>query len=134
MTTAETTAIAAEAGAAYASQLFEREHPDTQKAQYDKLRGQLKALYEAYHEQSPKMQALLRGLLERDKHSAGSWRDDIIDTHNAFVMRYLAPGAPIPPKRIADHMNVGADTIRCRVERTMDRLMLYAFGVDGLKP
>jgi hypothetical protein len=134
MTQKEALELAGAVGTECANQLHESRYPKPDNPEYGQRRELLESLYKAYHKQPPAVQAYLQKILVCDKkhNPARNWRDDITDSHNTFVMRHIAPGAPTPFKRIAVGMGCSVSTATQRVERTLDRLMPYVFGVDGL--
>ena len=104
-------------------------------SEYNRRRALLNTMYKAYNNQPPEWQEYLRLLLERDKltRADDNLRDNFTETHNAFVLRYLTPGTAMHPTRVADQFSVDVRTVYSWFNKTLDRLMICAFGLDGLK-
>lgn len=101
---------------------------------YKTRKNHLKVLFSAYNTiKSGKLKNLLDGILEADrKYCISSQNDKLMREHNAFVMRYLSRKQP-EYKEIAKYTCVCERQVITDCNRTLERLMIFAYGLDGIK-
>lgn len=101
---------------------------------YKTRKNHLKTLFSAYSAmKSGKLKSLLDSILEADrKYCTGSQNDQLMREHNTFVMRYLSRKQP-GYKEIAKYTCVCERQAIADSDRTLERLMIFAYGLDGIK-
>ena len=101
---------------------------------YKARRNHLKQLFESYIGlESPKTKKLLERLIEFDKQYCIKTQNDIfMREHNTFVIRYFSKKQPTFSQTAA-MQNIDPRTAYGDVDKTLDRLMIFAYGIDGLK-
>ena len=101
---------------------------------YKARRNHLRQLFESYTGLEPnKTKTLLERLLELDKEYCIKTQNDIfMREHNTFVIRYFLKKQPMF-SQIAIMQNISSRQAQFDVDKTLDRLMIFAYGIDGLK-
>lgn len=101
---------------------------------YKARRNHLRQLFESYTGLEPnKTKTLLERLLELDKEYCIKTQNDIfMREHNTFVIRYFSKKQPMF-SQIAIMQNISSRQAQFDVDKTLDRLMIFAYGIDGLK-
>lgn len=110
--------------------IFEQSTNKTYKARKNHLRQ----LFESYTGlESNKTKTLLEQLLEFDKEYCIKTQNDVfMREHNTFVIRYFSKKQPMF-SQIAIMQNISSRQAQFDVDKTLDRLMIFAYGIDGLK-
>ena len=110
--------------------IFEQSTNKTYKARKNHLRQ----LIESYTGlESNKTKTLLEQLLEFDKEYCIKTQNDVfMREHNTFVIRYFSKKQPMF-SQIAIMQNISSRQAQFDVDKTLDRLMIFAYGIDGLK-
>ena len=101
---------------------------------YKARRNHLRQLFESYTGLEPnKIKTLLERLLELDKEYCIKTQNDIfMREHNTFVIRYFSKKQPMF-SQIAIMQNISSRQAQFDVDKTLDRLMIFAYGIDGLR-
>lgn len=101
---------------------------------YKARRNHLRQLFESYTGLEPnKTKTLLERLLELDKEYCIKTQNDVfMREHNTFVIRYFSKKQPMF-SQIAIMQNISSRQAQFDVDKTLDRLMIFAYGIDGLK-
>ncbi|NLL47662.1 MAG: hypothetical protein GX249_03680 [Firmicutes bacterium] len=74
----------------------------------------------------------LEDLLRMSMTFAQSQRDGLYRRrHNSFIRHYVLRQ---DIEAIADRQNINEKTVRMDIEHVLDKMMVFAFGIDGLKP
>ena len=101
---------------------------------YKARRNHLRQLFESYTGLEPnKTKDLLERLVELDKQYCIKTQNDVfMREHNTFVIRYFSKKQPTF-SQIAAIQNICSRHAHTDVDKTLDRLMIFAYGIDGLK-
>ena len=101
---------------------------------YEQLLGELKDLFDTYREDrkrcpnDPEIRTAQR-LIELDAETCKTADAVTKRQHNVFVHRYVGN---LPLSHIAMTTNVTKRTVSRDIEETLKRIMVLAFGVDGV--
>jgi hypothetical protein len=101
---------------------------------YEEKRSSLKKAFSIMHllPETNQFRVWLEDLLRMSMTFAQSQRDELYRRrHNSFVMRYVLR---LDIEAIAKRQKTRDDTIRLDTEHVLDKMMVFAFGIDGVKP
>lgn len=111
------------------------------RASYDKLlkayeekRSGLKKAFSIMHllPETNQFRLWLEGLIRMSMTLGQSQRDELYRRrHNSFVMHYVLQ---MDIETIAERRKTSDNTICSDIEHVLDKMMVFAYGIDGLKP
>lgn len=101
---------------------------------YKARREHLKQLFASYNSIAEcETKVLLQSIVESDKaYCIKMCNEQMMIEHNTFVLRYLSEKQPTVAE-IAQNQNCVTRTAFNYINAALDRMMIFAYGIDGLK-
>ena len=101
---------------------------------YKARREHLKQLFASYNSITDyDTKTLLQSIIESDKaYCIRMCNEQMMIEHNTFVLRYLSK-KQMPIAEIAQIQNCVTRTVFNYINAALDRMMIFTYGIDGLK-